>query len=76
MSSTREHPAVVDEGTPRRRWRFLLSPGWIGVILAVLAFSAACFFILAPWQFSRNAERTAQNDAVNAAITAPPVPGR
>ena len=74
MSSTREHPAVVDEGTPRRRWRFLLSPGWIGVILAVLAFSAACFFILAPWQFSRNAERTAQNDAVNAAITAPPVP--
>ena len=74
MSSTREHPAVVDDGKPRRRWRFLLSPGWIGVILATLAFSAACFFILAPWQFSRNAERTAQNDAVNASITAPPVP--
>jgi cytochrome oxidase assembly protein ShyY1 len=74
VSSTREHPAVVDEGKPRRRWAFLLSPGWIGVILAVLAFSAACFFLLAPWQFNRHAERTAQNDAVNAAITAPVAP--
>jgi len=74
VSSTREHPAVADEGKPRRRWAFLVSPGWIGAILAVLAFSAACFFILAPWQFDRNAERTAQNDAINAAIAAPAVP--
>ena len=74
MSSTREHPAVTDQGRPRRRLAFLASPGWIGIILAVLAFSAACFFILAPWQFGRNAERTAQNNAVDASITAPAVP--
>jgi cytochrome oxidase assembly protein ShyY1 len=74
VSSTREHPAVTDEGRPRRRLAFLASPGWIGIILAVLAFSAACFFILAPWQFGRNAERTAQNNAVDASITAPAVP--
>jgi cytochrome oxidase assembly protein ShyY1 len=74
VSSTREHPAVTDNGKPRRRLAFIASPGWIGVILAVLAFSAACFFILAPWQFGRNAERTAQNTAVDASITAPAVP--
>jgi cytochrome oxidase assembly protein ShyY1 len=74
VSSTREHPAVTDDSEPRRRLAFLVSPGWIGVILAVLAFSAACFFILAPWQFGRNAERTAQNNAVDASITAPAVP--
>jgi len=74
VSSTREHPAVTTEGKPRRRLAFLASPGWIGVILAVLAFSAACFFLLAPWQFGRNAERTAQNNAVDASITAPAVP--
>ena len=66
MSSIREHPAVTDDGKPRRRLAFLASRGWIGIILAVLAFSAACFFILAPWQFSRNAERTAQNNSVDA----------
>jgi cytochrome oxidase assembly protein ShyY1 len=74
VSSIREHPAVTDDGKPRRRLAFLASRGWIGIILAVLAFSAACFFILAPWQFSRNAERTAQNNAVDASITAPAVP--
>jgi cytochrome oxidase assembly protein ShyY1 len=57
-----------------RRLAFLLRPGWIAVILAGLAFAGACFFVLAPWQFSRNAERSAQNAAITAALGADPVP--
>jgi cytochrome oxidase assembly protein ShyY1 len=75
MSSTREHPAaaaVADR--PPRRWAFLTKPGWIAAILGACAFAFACFFILAPWQFSRNAERSAQNTAVDASLTAPAVP--
>ena len=74
MSSTREQPTRTDGERPRRRWAFLVSPGWIAVILAVLAFSAACFWILSPWQFGRNDERSAQNAAIAAAVTAPAVP--
>lgn len=74
MSSIREHPTRTDGERRRRRWAFLLSPGWIAVILAVLAFAAACFWILSPWQFGRNAERAAQNGAITAAVTAPAVP--
>lgn len=53
---------------------FLLRPGWIAVILAALAFAGACFFLLAPWQFGRNTERSAQNAAITASLTAPAVP--
>ena len=44
------------------------------MILAALAFAGACFFLLAPWQFNRNAERSAQNAAITAAISAPAAP--
>src|SRR5664279_4381011 len=74
MSSTREHAASLEADPPRRRWAFLVRPGWIAAILAALAFAGTCFFLLAPWQFGRHAERDAQNTAVNAAITAPAVP--
>ena len=57
-----------------KRLAFLLRPGWIAVILAGLAFAGACFFLLAPWQFNRNAERSAQNAAITAALGAAPVP--
>lgn len=57
---------------PARRWAFLITPGWLAAIALAVAFAAACFTILAPWQFSRNAERSAQNSAVAAAISAPP----
>jgi cytochrome oxidase assembly protein ShyY1 len=56
------------------RLRFLLHPGWLMVTLVVLAFAASCFTLLAPWQFRRNAERSATNAAVRASFTAPPVP--
>jgi len=74
MTSTREQQRPVDGRRPRRRWAFLAGPGWIAAILAALAFAAACFFILSPWQFGRNDERTAQNTAVDAAIRAPAAP--
>jgi cytochrome oxidase assembly protein ShyY1 len=44
------------------------------MIAVVLGFAAACFLILAPWQFGRNAERSTQNDAVQAAVGAAAVP--
>ena len=74
MSSTRERPTALQQGPRRRRWAFLIRPGWIGAILATIAFAATCFLLLAPWQFNRNAERTAQNTAVDAAINSPAVP--
>ena len=54
--------------------RFLLRPGWLALIVGVLAFAAACYTLLAPWQFGRNAERSAQNEALVAAAAQPPVP--
>ncbi len=68
-------PAPERDGpTGLRRWAFLARPGWLAMIAAVLGFAAACFLILAPWQFGRNAERSAQNDAVQSAVNASPVP--
>jgi cytochrome oxidase assembly protein ShyY1 len=52
--------------------RFLLHPGWLLVTLLVLAFATSCFTLLAPWQFRRNAERSATNAAVTASFTAAP----
>lgn len=59
---------------PRRRFAFLARPGWLTAIVGALAFTAACWLILAPWQFSRHAERDAQNAAIDAALNADPVP--
>lgn len=58
----------------RGRWSFLLGRGWIGAIVAALVFAAACWFVLAPWQFGRNTERAAQNADITSSLTAAPVP--
>lgn len=42
--------------------------------MAVILFSGACFWILSPWQFGRNAERSAQNNEVVDAENDAPVP--
>lgn len=44
--------------------------------MAVLIFAGACFRILSPWQFGRNAERSAQNSEITAALNRPPTPLR
>lgn len=54
--------------------RFLLRPGWLALIAVVLGFVVACYTLLAPWQFGREAQREAQQQAIDAANTAPPVP--
>jgi cytochrome oxidase assembly protein ShyY1 len=54
--------------------RFLLQPGWLALTLAVWVFAGACFTLLAPWQFNRDAEREAQNHAVTSSVRTDPVP--
>jgi cytochrome oxidase assembly protein ShyY1 len=56
------------------RLRFLLQPGWLALTLAVWVFAGACFTLLAPWQFHRDAEREAQNNAVTSSLRTDPVP--
>lgn len=45
-------------------------------MVGVVIFSGACFWILSPWQFGRNAERSAQNSEVTSAVNDPAVPLR
>lgn len=59
---------------PRRRLGFLVRPGWLGAIAGALAFTAACWLILAPWQFGRNTETSRTNAGIDAAQHATPVP--
>jgi cytochrome oxidase assembly protein ShyY1 len=54
------------------RLRFLATPRWIALEIAVIAFTLACYFLLAPWQFSRSDQHDAQMAAVAAAVAAPP----
>lgn len=58
----------------RRCVRFLLRPGWLALIVAVVAFVVACYTFLAPWQFGREAEREGQQQAIDTATALPPVP--
>ena len=74
-SPTRTPPdAAAPAGGARPGIRAILTPGWLAVIGLALAFAAACWLVLAPWQFSRNAERQAQNAQIETALAAPSVP--
>lgn len=80
MSETTTPPArqaTAIEHLPQSiggRLAFLRSPGWIAAVLAAIIGAALCYTVLAPWQFHRNAERSAQNAAIAAAINDPPQP--
>jgi cytochrome oxidase assembly protein ShyY1 len=54
--------------------RFLLRPAWLALIVTVLAFVAACFAVLAPWQFGRQSERDAEQALIDTASRQAPVP--
>jgi cytochrome oxidase assembly protein ShyY1 len=54
--------------------RFLLRPGWLALIAVVIGFAVAAFTLLAPWQFGREAQREAQQRAIDAASATAPVP--
>jgi cytochrome oxidase assembly protein ShyY1 len=56
------------------RWKFLLRPSWLALVAGVLLFAFACFWLLSPWQFGRNAEREAQNNGIQSSLTAQPRP--
>jgi cytochrome oxidase assembly protein ShyY1 len=77
-STSRPAAPPDDGGAPRpsgiRRWAFLGRPGWLLTVALVLLFAAACFTVLAPWQFDRHGERSAQNAAIEAAAAAPAAP--
>jgi cytochrome oxidase assembly protein ShyY1 len=59
-----------------RRFGFLLRPGWLALVAGVIIFAGACFWILSPWQFGRNSERSAQNSEITTALNTAPVPIR
>lgn len=54
--------------------RFLLRPGWIALTLAVAGFAFGCYYLLAPWQFHRSAERDGANADLVRAVSTAPVP--
>jgi cytochrome oxidase assembly protein ShyY1 len=54
--------------------RFLFKPAWMLFIIGVVAFAVCCYTLLAPWQFRRNAEQQALNEAVTASYTHEPQP--
>jgi cytochrome oxidase assembly protein ShyY1 len=54
--------------------RFLLRPGWLAFVAVVIGFAVACYTLLAPWQFGREAQRDAEQQAIDASYRTPPVP--
>jgi cytochrome oxidase assembly protein ShyY1 len=54
--------------------RFLLKPGWLAFVALVIVFAVCCYTLLAPWQFRRNREQQALNQAVAASYAHPPQP--
>ncbi|MGW0036157.1 SURF1 family cytochrome oxidase biogenesis protein [Gordonia sp. NPDC003376] len=54
--------------------RTLLRPGWIALVIVVVAFAAACFMILAPWQLGKNASTSERNELIKHAVATGPVP--
>lgn len=54
--------------------RFLLRPGWLALIAVVIGFAVVAFTLLAPWQFGREAQRDAQQRAIDTSSAIAPVP--
>jgi cytochrome oxidase assembly protein ShyY1 len=54
--------------------KFLLRPGWLALTLVVFSFAITCFTVLSPWQFGRDAEQEAQNNALQSSFTGQPKP--
>ena len=54
--------------------RFLFKPAWVAFIVGVVGFAVACYTLLAPWQFRRNAEREHDNAAIATSQATAPVP--
>jgi cytochrome oxidase assembly protein ShyY1 len=48
----------------------------MALVVGVILFAGACFWVLSPWQFGRNSQRSAQNSDVTNAVSDPAVPLR
>jgi cytochrome oxidase assembly protein ShyY1 len=55
------------------RLAFLLRPGWIALILVVIAFTYLCFMVLAPWQLGKNARTSRENHQIETSLNTDPV---
>ncbi|MEP9391222.1 SURF1 family cytochrome oxidase biogenesis protein [Gordonia sp. VNQ95] len=51
-----------------------IRPGWIALSIVVVAFAAACFMLLAPWQLGKNTATSERNDLIKSAVAIDPVP--
>ncbi|KAA1252239.1 SURF1 family protein [Mycobacterium simiae] len=52
---------------------FLLRPGWIALVLVVVAFTYLCFTVLAPWQLGKNTRTSRENHQIDYSLNTPPV---
>lgn len=74
MGEVAAHPVGATAYRGGVRLRFLLRPGWLALTVVVFTFAVCCYTLLAPWQFRRDAEQEAQNNALTASFTAQPAP--
>ena len=56
------------------RWTFLLRPGWLALLVVVIAFAYLCFTVLAPWQLGKNTKTSRENSQITRSLKAEPVP--
>lgn len=57
------------------RWlRTVIKPGWIALVIVVVAFAAACFMVLAPWQLGKNTSTSERNELIKHAVATAAVP--
>ncbi|MBT0565343.1 SURF1 family protein [Williamsia sp. CHRR-6] len=54
--------------------RTFIRPGWVALAVFVVAFTAACFWVLAPWQLGKNSSTEQQNNQIKRAQKLDPVP--
>ncbi|QKT07653.1 hypothetical protein HUN08_10950 [Gordonia sp. X0973] len=54
--------------------RTILRPGPIALGIAVAAFAALCFSVLAPWQLGKNTTTSHRNELIRHAVATPAVP--
>lgn len=57
-----------------KRVTFLLRPGWIALALVVAMFTYLALTVLAPWQLGKNTKTSRENNQIEAALKADPVP--
>ena len=57
-----------------RRLAFLLRPGWIALVLVVIAFTYLCFMVLAPWQLGKNTRTSRENHQIESSLNTASVP--